>query len=85
MRYVPIDNLPEVFSRSKRSFNNNLKKLILNFYHSPHDYAEVIFDDSEYASSNSLSSGISRAIQVLHLEDDLKVQQLQGKVYLRRI
>lgn len=83
MYLKPTDRLPEKLERSTDRNNNSLKMLILNFYNSDEDLAEIIFDHGEYSSSSSLYSGVKKALSVL---GDLPVEAefRQGGVYLRR-
>ena len=54
----------------------------MDFYDSDLDYAEVEFDNGEYANSYSMYSGLQKAVRSLDVE--VEVVMIQGGVYLRR-
>lgn len=77
-----LDQLPEAFSRNKKTFNNKIKAVVQDFYDSGSEYAEIVYDDYEYAASSSVYSGARHAVMALDLPID--VFMLRGGVYLRR-
>lgn len=78
MRLNYINALPSKLSRN----NHSLKAIVLEFYNSEDDYAEVEFDNGEYVSSHSLCDGLRKAIHALDVP--VKVTMIQGGVYLER-
>lgn len=82
MYLKPVDRLPEKHVRNSFRANNKLKELVLSFYNSTDEYAEVEFQHGEYLSNQNLYSGIKRAIKALDLP--LEVDMIQGGIYLRR-
>lgn len=83
MYLKPVDYLPEKLERKTSRNNNSIKLLILNFYNSDLDLAEIIFEHGEYSSSSSLYSCVKKALDVM---DDIPIaaEFRQGGVYLRR-
>lgn len=78
-----IDRIPDRGERLSSRANNRIKNIILNFYESPMDLAEVVFNHGEYSSSSSLYSCIRKALD--SMEDlPIDVDFRQGGVYLRR-
>ena len=78
-----INQIPDHYERYSKQGNRNLKSLIMEFYESTMDQAEVVFNHGEYSSSQSLYSGIRRAIMSLN-DIPVKAEYVQGGVYLRR-
>lgn len=78
MRVNGIKSLPKKETRN----NHSLKAIILDFYNSTDDYAEVEFDSGEYISSMSLYDGLKKAVKSLELP--VQVTMIQGGVYLER-
>lgn len=77
-----IDAIPDRNERYSREGNKNLKSMILDFYESPMEQAEIVFNHGEYSSSQSLYSGVRKAAAKLNLP--IAVEYIQGGVYLRR-
>lgn len=77
-----VEVIPDRNERYSREGNKNLKSMILSFYESPMEQAEIIFQHGEYSSSQSLYSGVRKAINRLDLP--IVVEYIQGGVYLRR-
>lgn len=82
MNLKPIDNLPSRKNRNMKPNNNRLQSIIMDFYDFDLDYAEVLFDNGEYANSYSMYSGLQKAVRSLDVP--VEVQMIQGGVYLRR-
>lgn len=78
MKLNSLASLPLKLARN----NHSLKAIILEFYNSEDDYAEVEFDNGEYVSSHSLCDGLRKAIHALDVP--VKVIMIQGGVYLKR-
>lgn len=78
-----IKELPDNKSRNRKSTNNKLKRLIIDFFDSGDDYNEIIFDSDEYSSSVSLYTGAKKAIYSLNIP--VEVVMIHGGVYLRRV
>lgn len=78
MRLNPIAQLPSKLARN----NHSLKAIIMDFYNSEDDYAEVEFDSGEYVSNQSLCDGLRKAVNALDLP--VRVTMIQGGVYLER-
>lgn len=79
---MKLNSLSELPCKNSRN-NHGLKTIILEFYNSEDDYAEVEFDNGEYVSSHSLCDGLRKAI--IALDIPVKVRMIQGGVYLERI
>lgn len=78
-----ISGLPTRGERKKVRANNKLKTILLDFYNSSMDFAEVGFMHGEYSSSASLYSGLRKAME--SMEDlPISVEFIQGGIYLRR-
>lgn len=82
MQFRKIDRLPDDTQRNSRTSNNNIQRLLMDFYESDADYAEVDFDFGEYSTSQSLYSGLRKSIQRLQLP--IEAQLIQGGIYLSR-
>lgn len=78
MKIKPIASIPNKVTRN----NHSLKAIILDFYNSEHDYAEIEFDYGEYVSSSVLCDGLRKAIRTLGLP--VRATMSQGGVYLER-
>lgn len=83
MYLKPIDRIPERGERSVKRANNNIKNMLLDFYNSESDIAEVMFSHREYVSSASLYSSIKKALNILH-DIPITAEFIQGGIYLRR-
>lgn len=83
MRINHISNLPDDAQRNSKISNNNIQRMLMDFYESDMEYAEVEFDHGEYATSQSLYSGMRKSIQKLQLP--IEARLIQGGVYLVRM
>lgn len=77
-----IDEIPSGYIRNSKQNNNRLQQLLIEFYESEDDYNEIEFDHGEYATSQSLYSGVKKAIEALDLP--IRAVMVRGGVYLRR-
>lgn len=82
MNINPIDRLPDDKFRRNRESNNRMKELLLEFYDSEDEYAEITFDHGEYSNSSSLFSSVRQAIKSLDIP--LEAVTIRGGVFVRR-
>lgn len=83
MLVTRIDRYPDDTTRNTKVSNNDIRRLLFDFYESDMDYAEVTFNSDEYSTSQSLYSGLKKAISKVDLP--VEVRLIQGAVYLGRL
>lgn len=83
MQINKIDRFPDDTQRNTKVSNNNIRRLLMDFYESDMDYAEIEFSHGEYSTSQSLYSGLRKSIASLQLP--IEVRLIQGGVYLGRL
>lgn len=77
-----VKEIPHPGRRNIKTTNNSVQKLVMDFYNSSQDYAELEFNHGEYSSSYSMYSGVKKAIIALDLP--LEAVMVSGGVYLKR-
>lgn len=83
MLVTRIDRYPDDTTRNSKVSNNDIRRLLFDFYESDMDYAEVTFNSDEYSTSQSLYSGLRKSVAKVGLP--IEVRLIQGSVYLGRL
>lgn len=83
MQITQIDHYPDDTTRNSKVSNNDIRRLLFDFYESGMDYAEITFNSDEYSTSQSLYSGLRKSVAKAGLP--IEVRLIQGGVYLGRL
>ena len=79
MRFVHVETIPRAsFNRPKK----NVYDFLMDFLTSGMNYAEVVFEDGEYARTETARSSLQLACNRYGLAVDIVTRN--GKLYLRR-
>lgn len=90
MDFIQINSIEEDSANRVKFSNNNLKRTVMEFYKSGYEVAKMRYNSEEYSTSQSLYSGLNKAIQTFADKETgvpgipVEAKMFRGQVYLAR-